>query len=425
MPQNNHQEKLAKILRVDKNLIMELEANLERVTGKIGVLESIAGENDVRIHDRMATLGLVKGALASEVFDALISKIEADDLKICTAADVCSARGVRAATAVCELVTKVRAPHEGYFLKFEKARELLRAEPPKKILEALGYSSVEEMLSKEDLLEVYSALRFLEDQEWQNKVFFKQYETLTPADFEVRKLEVRALGEKWAAAAEKFVAKKYHNVSHLKELGVIFVIPVFLGISGESLRLLSLLFHYMHEIAYYSDLFKRFAGEGAADFASRIISLLRGDVIERRAEMISLEPSRSRWLVVQRYLAKGDENDMRLFLPHINPEALHWQRAEEDILNLERVIPNFKDGLDFWKGLGWVGDFFQTDTGVPVLVSFNLVDTVMALVKERELIKYLYHQEEAMWNKIFMSYFGPDSVLEYSQDYIIKGYFDV
>ncbi|MBI3114472.1 MAG: hypothetical protein HYZ07_00755, partial [Candidatus Harrisonbacteria bacterium] len=137
------------------------------------------------------------------------------------------------------------------------------------------------------------------------------------------------------------------------------------------------------------------------------------------------EAARPRWLIVQRYLAKDDENDWRLFEPHVNPEALHWQRAEQDILNIAKVIRGFHNGLDFWSGLGWAGDYFPTETGVPVLVSFNIVDTVMALVKEKELIKYLYHQQEALWNKIFTSYFSEQELEELSKKYIIQGWFEV
>jgi hypothetical protein len=443
------QDKIAKILRVDKRVIYDLEMALNHATGKSGILEKIVARNDKLMKDRMAALGLVAGARASEVYDTLISKIEADDLKICEAIGSCSARGYEAAQNICDFVGKLIKPKKGYFIKLEKAKEFLLAEPPKKILKAMGYATVHEMLQKEELLEVYSALRFLEDQEWLNDVFFKQYEKLQPEDFETREIQVRPLGEKWAAAAEKFVAKKYHNVSHLKELGVIFIIPIFLGMSGETLRLLSLLLHYHHEIEYYSKLFKDFMdpvrssppqgplgaqSAGATsngvdvdgkDFAHKVISLLRGDVAEEKVKFVDLEDSKARWLIVQRYLAKGDENDWRLFVPHINPEALHWARAEEDIFRIEKILPDLKDGLDFWRGLGWVGDFFQTEAGVPILVSFNLVDTVMALVKEKELIKYLYHQQEAMWNEIFASYYGEEAIEIYSRKHIIKGWFEV
>lgn len=423
---NGSQEKIAKILRVSKQMIADLEAAMERATGKVGVIARIVEENDALVRNRLEQLGLSgKDSKAVEVFDALTSKVEADDLKVFEAAGVFSLRLETTAQKICDFVTSITPPGEGYFLKLDKAAELLKAEPPKKILAALGYASVSEMLAREDIREVYSALRFLEDPAWLNDIFFKQYEQLTLKDFEWRKIHLQALHQKWAAAAEKFVAKKYHNVSHLKELGVIFVIPIFLGISGETLRLVSLLNHYLHEVAYYASLFEGFMKKSEEKFATHLISALRGDVIARRLPSFTAEAERPRWLIVQRYLAKDDENDWRLFEPHINPEALHWQRAENDMLSIANVVRGFHNGLDFWGGLGWAGDYFPTETGVPVLVSFNIVDTVMALVKEKELIKYLYHQQEAMWNKIFTSYFSEGELEDWSKRYIIQGWFEV
>lgn len=421
---NHYAEKIAKILRVDKRIISEIEERLNRVTGKIGVFQKIVEENKAVLKNRLSLLGLSENATAEEAYDALISKIEADDLAIFKALQIQGLDHFESAQKVADLAKKLHPLKKGYFLKHEKARQLLMAEPPKKVLMALGYKYVEEMLQKEDLLEVFSALRFLEDQDWLNNKFFKQYETLHPEDFEEREIELKALSPKWAKAAEKFVAKKYHNVSHLKELGVIFVIPLFLGISGETLRLLSLLLHYLNEVSYYSDLFKMFGNDGK-EFAGRIISLLRGDVVEKRLPEMPIEVKRPRFLIIQRYLAKDDENDWRLFEPHINPEALHWQKAEEELQLIGSKLPTFSNNLQFWSGLGAVGDFFKTDTGVDVLVSFNLVDTVMALVKQRELIKYLYHQQEATWNKIFMEYFSLEELQEYARNYILQGWFEV
>lgn len=424
METNHYADKIAKILRVDRHIIENLENQLNKVTGKVGVLQTIVEENDRLLDQRLNTLGLNRDSSSEEVYDALISKIEADDLAVFRALGIESLSHFEAAKKVAEFVKKLHVPRRGYFLKYAKAKQLLIAEPPKKVLAALGYKYVEEMLQKEDLLEVYSALRFLEEGEWLNNVFFKQYETLHPNDFEEREIQIKALDQKWAKAAEKFVAKKYHNVSHLKELGVIFVIPVFLGISGETLRLISLLLHYLNEVEYYSEIF-RDLNIYDEYFASRVISLLRGDVIGDRLPELPIEARRPRFLVVQRYLAKEDDNDWRLFEPHINPEALHWERAEAEIQLINSRLPGFSDSLDYWSGLGAAGDFFKTASGVEVLVSFNLVDTVMALVKRRELIKYLYHHQEAMWNKIFAAYFGWDKIREMSKKYVFKGWFEI
>ena len=416
---NHYSDKVAKFLRVDKATVADLEQKLGTISGKTGIMKKIVEENDRIVDEKLSALSLNREASAQEVYDALISKIEADDLSIFKALDLEGLDFSETAIKVVDFIQNLHQPKRGYFLKLEKARELLMKEPPKKILAALGYASVEEMLMKEDLFEVFSALRFLEDMEWLNNVFFKQYQSLTPADFEERPVRVQALHSKWAKAAEKFVAKKYHNVSHLKELGVIFVIPIFLKISGETLRLISLLLHYMNEVEYYSELFKDLSKKD--NFSDNLVSLLRGDVAARRPA----DGDRATMLVVQRYLAKDDDNDWRLFYPHVNPEAIHWEKAEEEIQGINTKLPGFKNNLGFWLGLGAVGEFFKTEAGVEILVSFNLVDTVMELVKQKELIKYLYHHQEALWNKIFVNYFSREELMEISKKYILRGWFEL
>src|SRR3989338_11175497 len=152
--------------------------------------------------------------------------------------------------------------------------------------------------------------------------------------------------------------KKWHNISHLKELGVVFVIPISLGFAGELLRTMSLIAHYLHEVPFYSEIFKKIA-EVPETFSENFISLLRGDVMERHLP----ENERALFLVVQRYLAKDDENDWRLFVPRINPEALHWVKAEEDMIRTGTVLEGLISDLNFFHNLDWVGDYFKDEVG--------------------------------------------------------------
>jgi hypothetical protein len=413
-------QKFANILRVDKVLFEKTIERLVAATGKTDVLERIFEEDEKFMQNRLWMLGVHRDAHAKEIYDGLISKIESDDHLVYEGLGRPVCKKVSDCQGITDLAKKVANPPKGFCLKLDKAREFLIKEPPKKVMEFLGYTAVEEMLKKEDLLEVYSALRFIEGSEWLNAVFFKQYETLTPADFEEREIEVKALSEKWGVESQKFVAKKKHNISHLKELGVIFVIPTFLGISGEILRMFALLMHYLQEVPFYSDMFRTIAKDEAT-FTQNLVSLLRGDVLSRHIDV----EDKSVWLVVQRYLAKDDPNDWRLFVPHINPEALHWLRATRTLAMIGDRLDHFSDELNFWSDLDWVGDYFKDESGVPVLVSFNLVDTVMSLVKEKEMVKYLYHHEEALWNRIFVEFFGEDKLVEYSKQYLLKGYFEI
>ncbi len=413
-------ETIAKVLRADRRLLARTAGRMEEIVGHNDVFDRIGSQNEEAIERRLLALGVSRSAPAREVYDALISKIEADDRKVSVTLNrpVCDSQ--TGCQSILQTARAALGSPRGFFLKEEKAKELLARQPPKNILRYLGYDSATAMLAQENLFEVFSALRFLEPAEWLNGVFFKQYARLTPDDFEERDVRVIALSDKWVEATRKFVAKKYHNISHLKELGLVFVIPINLGISGELLRMLSLIFHYLHEIPFYSDLFKK-AAERPETFYETVTSLLRGDVLEHRLP----ESEKAQWLVIQRYLAKDDEYDWRLFFPHINPEALHWTRAANDIVKLGTVVPDFEKDLSFWRDLDWVGDYFRDEAGFDVLVSFNFVDTAMSLVKEKELVKYLYHHQEALWNKIFTEYYDVATLEKMAKEHIINGWFEI
>ncbi len=412
--------KLAKILKTDQDYLFKIDERLSYLTGKKNILEKIVLENETKIKESLNYLGVKNNSLAGEIFNSLMLKVKNDDNLLFNYFKQPNYYLKEEGERILNYLKEDKTIKTGFFLKEEKARELLIKEPPKKILEYLNYQNVEEMLLKEDLYEVFSALRFLEDGDWLNQVFFKNYQNLTENDFEFREIKIKVLAEKWLKAAEKFVLKKWHNISHLKELGVIFVIPYRLNVAGEFLRMLNLIFHYLNEISFYSKMFLKIR-EVPEIFSANLISLLKGEVLERKLA----EGERSLWYVVQRYLAKDDENDWRLFVSRINPEALHWQRATNDLYNFVKKIGYFEKDFRFWLDLDWVGDYFKDEISQDILISFNLVDNVMSLVREKDKIKYLYHQQEALWNKIFQSYFNEERLEKFAVDYLVLGYFEL
>src|SRR3989344_5774395 len=239
-------------------------------------------------------------------------------------------------------------------------------------------ATAEELLDKEGFSSVVSALRFTQNKDWMHKFFDVAYNELKPEDFEERDVELKVLETKWLAVAEKFLEKKYHNISHLKEYGVIFVIPLPIDTAGETMRMFTLIMHYLHEVPFYSDLFRKFMKD--SDFIDKFKSLLRGDVSDKK-----IESDKPVWRVVQTYLSKDNEQDFRLFEPHVNPEAEHWLKVSEDLGRLSRMLPGDGNKVDlgYWTGLDYVGDFFpSTSSGQAELVSFDLTDLIMSLVKK-------------------------------------------
>src|SRR3989344_2099545 len=85
---NHYSDKVAKFLRVDKATVADLEQKLGTISGKTGIMKKIVEENDRIVDEKLSALSLNREASAQEVYDALISKIEADDLSIFKALDL-------------------------------------------------------------------------------------------------------------------------------------------------------------------------------------------------------------------------------------------------------------------------------------------------------------------------------------------------
>lgn len=393
-------EQIAKILRVDLLRFKKFIEKMAAISGKQNVLFNIQEQNKTIIQQKLNELKIAKNTSAKMIFTALLEKIKTDERIIFPEFDKLSLTKVDTWEEIINKAKKLTGDRLGFFLKKEKAQEMLEKQPPINILKVLGYQNIKELLAKEEVEEIFASLRFLETKEWLNKVFFKSYEDLKIDDFEEREINFRILSPRWVQLSKEFIKKKYHNISHLKELGLIFIIPFGEDTAGELLRSLSLIMHYIFEIEFYSDLFKKFSFQ-PDNFALNFISSLKGDILEEPLKE-SIYPQ---WFIIQRYLAKENPNDWRLFEPHVNPEAIHWDKAEEAL------------GLAFWQDLNWVGDYFGEE-----LISFNLVDTAMSLVKAKEMIKYLYHHQEALWNKIFREFIGKEKMEELIKENWLKGY---
>jgi len=418
---NHSYQTLARILRITPGDLLNLDTKMSALTGQKGVIDAIAEENRMLVQKNLTALEIPSDSSAEEIYGALVGKLNHIDshlFEILGKPDL-SIMSV-ACGELCDIAFKVFTPPKGLFIKQDKLTELLEQYKPENLLEYFGYKSIKELVEKEGFASVASSLRFTQSKEWMHKFFDEAYKNLKREDFEERDVEIKVLDKKWLDVAEKFLEKKYHNVSHLKEFGVIFIIPLKIDTPGETLRLFTLILHYLHEVPFYSGLFRRFFHDD--DFIVKFNSLLRGDVPSGQM----LDGGKINWRIVQRYLAKDNESDPRLFEPHVNPEAEHWFRAEGDLGRLSRILgkENEKTDLSYWTGLDFVGGYFKDRNGQDHLVSFNFIDLIMSLVKKGH-IKYLYHHEEALWNKIFSEYMGRETMNRMIEENIIKGFIEL
>lgn len=348
------------------------------------VAQEIEQKNQEIIKRKLVELKL-KNPSAGQLYQALIYKSAEAEQELCNYLGRVDCGCETGMQVLVDEALRLFPPKPGFFLKQDKAKEILIQNPPQRVISALGYQDISDLLSKENFYEIYGSLRFVETGEYMHKLI-NAYKNLTKQDFEMRAIRVMVLSKrKWHDLAEHFTKNKYHNLTHLKELGVIFAIPREASDeTGIILTSFALLLHYFSEVSLYSEIIKNIKN----NFADNLIKILKGDI---KTDI---------WHIIPRYLEKDKKHDKILYEPHISPEAIFWHRADQSLMRLAKELPG--SNLDFWENLDWIGDYFKDSNNKPRLITFNSVDISLSFANQLPLNKrYLYHYKEALWNKIY------------------------
>lgn len=390
--------RLAQILAAEQPLFDISIKELEERTGNRGIDAKLAAEIATSTARHISKLDAGAEPSGAELYRALLDRVRADDLKLAHKIGGHLPESFsHMAPLIVAAVNKMDLLKGGWFIKVGVATDLLVSHPPTEVLKRLGYKSVEAMLSRENLFEVYGALRFAESPEWLNG-FIKQYHGLTSDDFTSRDIKlVNFSHDKWGDIASKFIHKKLHNITHLKELGAILVLPPpDFTMPGVTLKIMPLILHYFNEIRLYSAYFKLI--QSKPNFGEVVAKTLIADT----PKIGIMKGQTVHWRVIQRYFGKlPKEHHPEIFQPHLEPEDLHYRKVEHTLFE-------FDSDLDFWHDLDFVAAICDGDA-----VSFNLMDVSLSYsnginYKER----YLYHLREALWNEIFARYFGEKTLEE-------------
>ena len=385
---------LRDLLDAQEPLFTEALRQLEQASGRHAADTKLIGDITTLAHENLRALGLNPAtSTGEEVYRGLESRLEIDIKRLTKVI------GAELSDDVNYLVPfMVKAANDVDFnrkvfvIKRESAKNLLRKMPPKTLMEKLGYSDIEKMFDNEDFDELYTALRFSEGADWLNR-YDELFEHVTAADYEERDLRIVVMDhDKYVDLAAHFVQKKLHNVTHTKEMGTIVVVPMHAKtVKGLVLKTLPLLLHYMNEVKLYSTFFKLKSKQ--PHFGKTVVSTLVADP----GDASQMAGQKIHWRVIQRYLGKHKEDSISLvaFEPHVQPEDLHWRRAED---LLYKIDPE----LVFWKDRDYVALMYD---GFPV--AFNLFDVSFGYSNgETYQNRYAYHFRESLWNEIFVRYMG-------------------
>lgn len=165
---------------------------------------------------------------------------------------------------------------------------------------------------------------------------------------------------------------------------------------GVTLKVLPLLLHYIYEVSLYSTFFKLISIK--KNFGELLVDTLVAD-----PGHVSVLGGKHRihWRVVQRYFGKlTHEYHKEIFEPHVQPEDLHWRKAED-------ILYEIDPQLEFWKDMDYVGLIDEAGE----TVTFNLMDVALSYSNDIKFEgRYLYHFRESLWNEIFIRYMGKEAL---------------
>lgn len=393
---------LAQLLRAKEPLFGLSLRQLENVSGRHN--RDIALEQDIaaRLRAVIVALGLdPQDTTGVELYHALITRLHYDNVALLNQNSPSSPpthRPRKPHSHALDLLQQRFNQQRAWVMKRSVAKQLVKQKPPKKAMKILGYRSVESMLKREPIGDIFAVMKLVEDETWQHE-FILSYETLQPHDFEQREIE-------WITIPSKLRKHEaYHHDDNrvptmsMRELGTSVILPS-QKYDESTYGLLNYIANGLRdcaEIRMYSVYWK--LQQVHRHFGKKLVSSVRDDV--PLGEIMSGHTIK--WRVAHRYFSSKEQNSyhVELFEPHIQPDDMAWRRVEEQ---LSTICPRFS----FWQGHDYIA--MLTDGGA---VSCNFLDVLENVTMDNPFeLRFSDHFRDSLWNELYVRYMGASIIKE-------------
>ncbi len=371
---------------------------LERASGHGSADIRLSSEVHQATQRKLRQLGLdPHDTTGPELYSALQSRIGQDNERLMgiLRKKYGSDNPVHDTVHIAKELEKLPLQKSCFVLKSSVGKRLIKKQPPKHAMKALGYRSLDSMLKHEQLATIYAAGWLVESPTWRRQ-FTEQYKKVKATDFEIRDIVVLAPDtERWHKLAESHVATRKHNVMGFAELGAVVLLPLPDNRpDGAALASLLLALHEMNQVKAASTFLK--LCQVKPDFTEQLQSVVRGEAA-LSAEFFGRPIS---WQVVQRYYARfTDRFRAELFEPHIQAEDLSWH-------SIEKILSYIDPAMEFWHHTTHLS---LLDNHKPV--SCNIIDVTLnycnSLAYEHRIVQYFQH---SLWHELVIRYLKHENV---------------
>ena len=375
---------LAKLLDQPHTVVETALRNLEHWSGYESTDVRLLAEINSKVRDKTADLRLdPEDTTPQELYQALRARLAADKKRLDKRLGVGKNQSNDAFVERFVAFAQHADVHsETWALKWSSSRRLLRDHPPKRLMKQLNYRSVESMLKRESIGELYAALPFVESDRWLN-VFWRDLASLGPAEFENRRIQVVLMSENRWKNAEK------NSLETLPHIGVVAIFSGHdvkkLGVLGLGLKFFAAVSRLKAESSYLK--LRQFEG----GFGEQLLQVIKHE-LEPLHSFTSLKLD---WQAVSQHLGKSGSD----WLPsHLQHEDVHARSALD-------VMAELDPALRWWNGLEHVAQKYREP------VSLNIGDILTDHTESRTFKhRSLEHLATSLWHELVGRYLQHDGV---------------
>jgi hypothetical protein len=191
---------LSKLLEQPQEIITKAINKLEEKNGWPSHDVRSTAENLQKVRLKIGQLGLdPDDTTGEELYHALMVKFENDSRRFDEHFGLHGQTYDQKIKKAIKLVSNNAELPDRWVLKNTIAKDLLRQHPPKKVMKQLHYRSVDSLVKREDLAEIYLAVECIESTPW-NKAHFRLASNLPTTAFERRPLKLQSLAQHWGVS---------------------------------------------------------------------------------------------------------------------------------------------------------------------------------------------------------------------------------
>ena len=374
---------LAQLLEVPEVSIAKAIAKLEDLSGYPSQDVRLLAEMKANLRSKVHDLKLdPNDTTAKELYHALLGRLEKDishfDRAIFSRVTNTSHKG---ADSLAVLLKHSPMNNQVWALKISIAKQLLRQNPPRRLMKLLHYRSLESMLKRQNIGQLYGALPAAESAGYL-KNLSKSYSRLGPDSFENRNIEFVLMSENpWR--------KLSHNkvVSGVPQVGVIAIWLPPKSLNRSSFTQFFLILGAMEELRLQSLVLK--LRQTSAGFSKQAASIFEGN-LGFPAQIASQKIS---WSSLHQHLKHQSDAQYQLLEPYLHSDDFNHPSANEVLADLH---PAFR----WWQTANHTAAHYKDRP-----VSLNLLDVFHNHIYQLPYkSRTAHHFQQSLWDELIYRY---------------------